>query len=350
MNGNRNNFSELTENQSRVYIDTTQVFEAYRAARKQSRSYRGGMTWKTVKGKKYLVRVLNRAGAQKSIGPYSGETELIFKQFTEGKSASEDRLQGLRERLIEQAKFCKAVKIQRVPTVTASILRMLDQNNLLGQNIVVIGTNALYAYEMAAGIFFDRPVMATNDLDLLWDIRTKLVLGINRKIPKTGIMGILRKIDSSFGLVSDGSFRARNKDGYMVDLIRALPDPILASEPKSFGNVKDLAAIGINKIQWLISSPKISQIVIGEDGFPAIITVPDPRAFATYKLWLSEQDDREPRKKKRDKAQAFAVAEVVMKYLPQYPFSSGDLRMFPRKVFKGAKEHLARKFPSGFEL
>ncbi len=43
------------------------------------------------------------------------------------------------------------------------------------------------------------------------------------------------------------------------------------------------------------------------------------------------------------------MAEIVMEFLPQYPFSSEDLRMFPRKVFADAKNHLARKLPKGFE-
>ena len=37
----------------------------------------------------------------------------------------------------------------------------------------------------------------------------------------------------------------------------------------------------------------------------------DPRAFATYKIWLSKQDDREPAKKKRDATQAMAVKTLV---------------------------------------
>lgn len=323
MNGKDYIFRELAENQSRVYIDTALIFEAYRAALNQLDSYRGGMTWKTVRGRKYLVRILNRAGAQKGIGPYSEKTEHILKQFREGKDSAQNRLRGLEERLAEQARFCKAVRIQRVPAVTAGILRALDQNHLLGQNVVVIGANALYAYEMAAGVFWDRPAMETVGLDLLWDTRTRLVLGIDREVPRAGIMGTLKKIDRSFSPIATGSFRVVNRDGYRVDLIHTLPDPI----------------------------PQISQTVIGEDGVPAMLAVPDPRAFALHKLWLSRQADREPSKKKRDKAQALAVASIVVKYLPQYPFPSESLRMFPQEVFRGAEEHLADKtFLKGFEL
>jgi hypothetical protein len=37
--------------------------------------------------------------------------------------------------------------------------------------------------------------------------------------------------------------------------------------------------------------------VIAQDGMPAPIVSPDPRAFAIHKMWLSKQDDRDPAKK-----------------------------------------------------
>jgi transposase InsO family protein len=43
---------------------------------------------------------------------------------------------------------------------------------------------------------------------------------------------------------------------------------------------------------------------IDEDGWPVPIKVPDPRAFALHKAWLSTLTTREPVKKQRDLAQA----------------------------------------------
>ena len=86
------------------------------------------------------------------------------------------------------------------------------------------------------------------------------------------------------------------------------------------------------KDQPLLYSPKMSQVVIGQDGLPARMVVPDPRAFVMHQLWLSEQEDREPAKKPRDRMQAVAVARVVREYLPQYKFVSSELKMFPKDV------------------
>ena len=91
-------------------------------------------------------------------------------------------------------------------------------------------------------------------------------------------------------------------------------------------------AVDARKLEWLVSAPKVSQVVIGQDGYPARIVVPDPRAFVIHKLWMCKQEDRDPRKKLRDRQQAVAVFEVVCEYLPQYKFNSSELRMFPKDV------------------
>ena len=48
------------------------------------------------------------------------------------------------------------------------------------------------------------------------------------------------------------------------------------------------------------------------------MVVPDPRALALHKLWLSQQEDREPVQQVRDRCQAAALAELILRYLPQY--------------------------------
>ena len=101
----------------------------------------------------------------------------------------------------------------------------------------------------------------------------------------------------------------------------------------------------------MISSPKIYQIVIGEDGFPAAMSVPDPRAFALHKLWLSKQVRRDPVKKQRDVDQAIAVANLIVKYLPQYKFKASELRMFPKYILTEAEKNLTEiELPSGFDM
>ena len=335
-------YNVLSDFQSKTLIDAKQVYEALRTMRQESRAYEGSMHWKTVSGSDYLIKSVR--GVQRGVGPRSPETEEIYRSFTVGKAAADNRLKGVLARLAEQARVCKAASINRVPSVPAKVLRMLDAHGLLGKNLIVIGTNAMYAYESAAGIMFDSAIMATTDIDLMMDARLKLKIAAKERISDGGLMSLLKQADSSFSPVYEKGFRAVNRDGYYVDIVKA--------EPSSLGAGDTLEATPIKSLNWLLSSPKFSDIAIGSDGAPVPIVCPDPRAYALQKLWLSSQPDRDPLKKGRDQAQAFAVASVVTNRMPQLPFLPDGLRSFPKEIIGLGDENelgrLARSF--GIEI
>ena len=331
-------FYELNNNQRRVFIDTAQIYEAYRDILKKEHAYKGGMHWKKAKDREYLFKTRDRYGYGKSLGVRSPETEKILAGFKKNKQKIKGLKASLLERLKEQSRLSKAMMIQRAPKILIRIVQLLDQHQLMGRNLFVVGTNALYAYEAAAGVFLDRPIMATNDMDILWDIKAKLEITVDPDMDKNGLLGILKKADRSFELPHKGSFRAINREGYIIDLIKAQPKQLMKIEMDQIGKEGDLRAAEVRNLHWLVSSPKMQQIVIGEDGYPAMLAVPDPRAFALHKLWLSDQPDREPIKKNRDRDQAEAVIELINRYLPQYPFRNSELKMFPEAVIQKAQE------------
>ena len=339
---------EWTENQRRVFIDATQIHDAWREADRKTRAYQGGMHWKTAKGRQYLFRTRDRRGYGNSLGPRSPETEQILADFQRGKADAKERLSHLRSRLAEQARFCKAARLDRVPKLVTAILRLLDGGGLLGKNLMVAGTHAMHAYEAAAGVWFDPAALATGDMDLLWDVRPRLRLAGNPESGQ-GLLGILRKADRSFEALGQGNFRAVNRDGFMVDLIKAEPRKIHQKEPRRMGDDGDLEAAEIPNLQWLLASPKLEQTVIGGDGFPARMVAPDPRAFAIHKIWLSDQPSREPVKRRRDREQGRAVAALTMAYLPDRPFKTDLLRMLPKSVVDAARKDVeSEELPPGF--
>jgi len=341
---------EMNDDQRRIYIDTVQMHEAYMDAFTKSRAYHGGMHWKRAKGKEYLFRSLNRYGYGKSLGPRSKKTELTYHEFHNKKKQVSARLKRLKEKLKEQARFCRAARITRVPRIVTAILRLLEQHQLLGRNLQIVGTNALYAYEARAGIFLERGLLATQDMDVLWDTRPKLRLFAIDDVTKKGLLEILQKADRSFTLLGKKSFRAVNQAGYMVDLIKPEPKSVLITESRQMGCGDDLMAAEIKNLQWLISAPKFDQIVIGEDGFPSAMVVPDPRAFAIHKIWLSNQIDREAVKKKRDRSQALAVCKLILQHMPEFEFKKEDLRMFPEAIITDAFQALdGSVLPPGYD-
>jgi hypothetical protein len=340
-------FQEFTPEQAKILIDAEQVFQAYAHARELNSSYRGSMHWKTVNGRKYLYRASNTSIPAKSLGPESDETLRIYGEFQAGKAKHAERAAHIGDKLKLQARLCKAIKINRVPNVTTAILRQLELLGLLGKNLSVIGTHALFAYEAAAAGQFSSEITTTTDVDFMWDVRARLVMAVDMpEYQQKGFLGILKKVDPSFEPMKNRGFRAVNKEGFLVDLVKPAP-AFWKVEPDTLGPEDGIWASEIPSLKWLVSSPKLSQIIIGEDGYPAMMTVPDPRAFALHKLWLSHQPDREPVKKARDRLQAIAVAKVVNQRLPQWPFTQHHLKAFPIALIEQAEQPMD-DLPSGF--
>jgi hypothetical protein len=210
----------------------------------------------------------------------------------------------------------------------ARVLRELDQAGLQ-DSFTVIGTQALYAYEAAAGSHFLLELLASGDVDLLYDTRQKMTV-VSDKLDGNGLLGLLKKADKTFECVRQNSYRAANAGKFMVDLVIA-PLGMHSKTNITFAD-SDLVATEVPGLQWLLNSPKIEVVAIDEDGWPVPIRAPDPRAFALHKAWLSSLPNREPLKKPRDLDQARAVAQLVQDQMPQLPFEStltslhGDVR------------------------
>lgn len=331
-------FSSFRSDQIRQAIDTEQVFDAWRSVSNEvSRRFSGSMAWKTVAGRVYLYR--KTGGIWKSLGARAAETERTYAQFHEGRHERRERLAVLTARLDEMAAINRAMRLGRVPTTTARIIRALDKAALIGTALDVVGTNALFAYERLCGVRIESGLLATGDIDLLFDARTNLDL-LRRNIGAEGLMGVLRTADGSFEPLAKRSFRAANKDGYLVDLIGPVPaDPLAYSRIAGLSdNENDLAAVEIEGLQWLVNSPKITATVLDERGYPLQFTSPDPRSFALHKLWLSRREDRDPLKKSRDEAQARTVAEMVHLYLPHLRFDDSALDAMPKSLRRLSEE------------
>ena len=82
-----------------------------------------------------------------------------------------------------------------------------------------MGTNALFAYEVEAGVHVESGLIASGDIDLLYDARRHISLAV-KGLATEGLIGLLKRVDSSFAPARPRSFRAANRDGYLVDLIR----------------------------------------------------------------------------------------------------------------------------------
>lgn len=336
-------FIELNNDQRREIVNTRQRYQAWRAAREREQGYRGSLVWEATGGRRYLLRSsYDESGKrrQRSLGPESPETTAIKEQFDAGRLEASSARKSMDAVLERQTAINRAIGVGRVPITAARILRLIDSRGLLGKGLRVVGTNALFAYEAACGVFLDASLTSTEDIDLLYDARRRLHLVGDPDLPGGGLVELLRRADRSF-VRTRQPFRARNDEGFLVDLIRPMPRPAWRSDPSRLGGEDDLEPAEIEGLAWLESAPTFEQIVIDEKGGPLRMVAADPRVFAIHKHWISTRPDRNPVKKIRDRDQARMTAALVRDFLPHLPFDPSELRMVPRDVVAAALDDFA---------
>jgi hypothetical protein len=148
-----------------------------------------------------------------------------------------------------------------------------------------------------------------------------------------GLIGLLREADASFEPVRARSYRASNRDGYLVDLIQPeAKDALRGRARRSLTDYSDdLRGVEILGLNWLLNSPRCDAVAIDDRGYPVRMAVIDPRAFALHKLWLSVRQDRERLKATRDIEQARVAAAIAVQYL-QLPFDDKILGALPASL------------------
>jgi hypothetical protein len=106
---------------------------------------------------------------------------------------------------------------------------------------------------MTAGVQLRAALLQTEDLDTL--LQTKTELKLAGSIRSLGLLCLLQKIDKSFGLVRQWSFRAINEKGLMIDLIQAPADGAGEAALISIGTGTDPVAEPLQGLEWLTVTP-----------------------------------------------------------------------------------------------
>lgn len=324
-------FNELDHRIARERVNLSQIWETWIEAEDLRRhSFLGTMSFEQRDGTDYLYRRIGHVG--KSLGPRSRDTEQLLERFKTSREQNKTRLQTLADSLNTQAAILRGLGAGRMPVIPARILREVRIHGKQ-TGLRVVGTNALYAYEALAGVIFEEGATATGDIDLLQDDRRRLRLLTEERTFTSLAKLIQEKVDRSFQPRSKRDYRLTNNDGYMVELIRPEPRPAWKRMAGTESSLEgDLVGAPIIGLQWLVNAPSVEAVVVDERGFPAPMICPDPRYWAAHKLWLSQREDREPVKKGRDLAQAYAVIALVRERLPQMPIDATFLAALPKEL------------------
>ena len=305
---------EIDLDAARQYIDARAAFVELERTKKNALQVRGGMVWKTVASKDYLIRT-STTGGQKSLGRRSAQTETVYGNFIDKKKSMEDRLSGLKAAIAKHERLNRALRVGRMPTIAVSILGRLT-NAGLDEFFRVVGTHALYAYEAAAGVRFASEITSTRDIDLLWDTRKRVTFAQKLSQDSPSMLAALQKVDKTFEIIENQQYTAINKDGFEVDIIRRFategdPHPIRLIDAEN-----DFWVVQAKRAEELMNAPEFSEIVVAENGALARMTTIHPAVFVSFKRWMSKEPDRDPLKRRRDALQADAVEWALNERLP----------------------------------
>ena len=308
---------QLDHESLRDAVDARDRFDLFREARRDARhSYGGSMKFERRGDAEYLIRRPHGSSTRKSYGRRTPETEETLRKFLVGKAEVQDRFAALRQQLNDRARILRARGLGRVPLMAARIMRKLDDMNWLGTSLIVLGTNALYAYEAKAGVRIEAGLLATSDVDVLSDARRRLDL--SGEVNGTGLVGALRSVDRSFRKTPHRPCTAANREGYMVDLLEPLDHGGIMREEgaRLSDHPDDLVATTTESSRRLLNTPNFEATAFDEVGLPVRIVTIDPRMFALQKQWIVENDStRDPLKRTRDAEQARITATIVTQHL-----------------------------------
>jgi hypothetical protein len=298
----------FNDEQLRVIANLRQFYEVWIDADRARIALDYQLTWKPRGGRDYLYTVVDRDGNGTSLGPRSPATEAQFAAFQAGKAAAVERERASSAALADACRIYRALRLGTIASAAAAVLREADRRKLLGSSLMVVGTNAMAAYELEAMRRFAIGMDATEDFDLAWSGRVVLA-GVGSTAP---ILGLLKAVDSTYTVNVERPFQARNKNAYEVEILIA---PSIAS---SYPKLERLKPVALPEQEWLLQGTRVDQVVCGRDATPARIVAPDPRYFALQKLWLADKPTRDPRKRPKDKRQGEALLNAIASSMPHY--------------------------------
>lgn len=312
MSYSKSDFTSFSRDSQRVSANLEQIYTAWLDARRQLEALPVSMYWAAKDNTDYLH--IKNASTENgtSIGPRSPETETQLAEFTKNKEELKARVGSFDAVISERAGLYRRLRLPSLPDRQAEILRKLDIEELLGNDLLVVGTNAFVAYELFIGAKLPTGNEETEDFDLAWCRGSKVSLAtqLRRTPAKTKtLFSVLKSIDSSYRISPRKPYQAVSSDGYEVELLAA-PSTHPLPKNEAFDPMASLI-----EQEWLLKGTAISVVVATVRGRAAPLVVPDPRWMALHKLWLSDKPERRADKKDKDRRQGIVLLDAVRFFL-----------------------------------
>lgn len=298
-------FQPFSDEQARVIVNLDQAYSAWMQTLRALNDMPYNMRIKEVSGRDYLYEVTDRLGNMTSKGPLDTEKQAEYDQYKAEKASLKNRLSESRAALKEQASLYRALRLPMLPAEAGRILREADRVRFLGEQAMVVGTNAVVAYAVEANGFIRDAPDATIDFDMA-------LTAIKADNDRPTLWKVLKEVDMTYSVNAERPFQARNAKAYEVEILSApsrIGGQIARDKPRP---------VPLPEQEWLLNGRPIDRVVGVRDGEAARLVVPDPRWFALQKLWLAEKPGRNPQKKPKDFKQGIALLDAVWQAMPHY--------------------------------
>ena len=323
---------KLSDEQLRGLVNASQLYDTWRDVMAPLTQMPGGMYWRVINSKEYLYQYATAAGKQqtKYVGPRTPAIEEKYRDFKQTKEDLEERRRGTENRINELAPAWRALRLPAIDSTAGRILRAFDLDRSVRQNLLVIGTYALKAYEVEAAVAFAAGMDATEDLDFTLTFGTSEA---DPDLPRRLLL-VLKEVDSSFIVAPSSARTAVNKSGYRVDLL------VSAADSRAMAAARPWKPEALEGQEWLALGNPVNSVVIDYQGWPVAFSAPDPRYFALHKLWLSKRRGRPATKAAKDRNQGEALLKIVREAMPRYPMGRDFVSGLPGplKAHAGSKE------------
>lgn len=306
---------ERPENALRELINARSAWQAYIAAKVAAAKLKGSMGWKAQDGQEYLISRGTAGEHLKSLGRRSPETEKVLTAFRSRKERALARLESMKKRIEEQRKLNRLYGVGRTPVVVVRALAALEEAQL-ADKFLVIGTHAMYAYEVAAGVHVQSEALATQDLELLLDVRKRVAFFTTlERGEEQSLIKVLRKADPTFRVLDEQKQTAVNDKGFEIKVVRRAKKPDDPHPLRMSDDEDDFWAVQISHGEQIQSARQFEHLVVAANGEMAVMRTLHPLDFVRLKRELSKRRGRDPLKAPKDRLQADVVQQLWDEYL-----------------------------------
>ncbi len=310
---------ELTSDADRLLIELDQLYLVWQQAARAGLN--GRYRWRRSNETDYLYLMFPGSDRGASQGPRSETTEALYEHHRD----AEETAKATWNRLLVKGRMLKAARVPMVTAAAGEALRALDLAGLLGDCVRVVGSMALPAYEVAAGIRLDPLLHATEDMDLTW------VRGPQEgSEPPTQLLQALKHTDDTWTVNSERPFQLRNRHGEILDVLLA------PSVAEGYPRRERVRPATLESQDWLLGGVPLERVVIDLTGKPVRIVAPDPRLFALHKLHMASDGQvlaqRRREKSDKDARQGHALMRLIRERMPEYPLDQDFLAGLPQEL------------------